>query len=209
MSEPMLSRQNITSGKSLHIRTDATSCINSHSDPRVFIDSLKVAGKSLDKNLVAIDGGESVTASDKATGAACVIEANIVPGSINPTVSLLLGVLMDSATKSELEEKLSQVKNSGTTDIEIEFGSANKKQEFKSDEKWGIIADLSDFKFFPINPNVFEYKIMATELMGVAKNGMKYHLIEFEGLTTEKGDLNVCSAASTDKGTAKIGYIAV
>lgn len=38
---------------------------------------------------------------------------------------------------------------------------------------------------------------------------MKYHLIEFQGLTTEKGDLNVCSAASTDKGTAKIGYIAV
>ena len=207
MSEAMIDRLTVTGGKQIDIRNDPTSAIGSHSDPRVFVDSLTIAGEKIEKNLVAIDGGIDVTSADKATAAANIIELQIKPGSINPTVNIMLGVLMNSSTRSKLEEKISQVNNSGTTDIEIEFGSTNKNQEFKSDEKWGLIADLSNFKFFPISPKAFEFKIVPTELMGVSKSGMRYHIVEMYGLTTEKGELNVCSAASTDKGVAKIGYI--
>ncbi|MBK2240606.1 intracellular growth locus C protein, partial [Francisella tularensis] len=38
--------------------------------------------------------------------------------------------------------------------------------------------------------------------------GMSYHIISIDGLTTSQGSLPVCCAASTDKGVAKIGYIA-
>ncbi|AIT09602.1 intracellular growth locus C protein [Candidatus Francisella endociliophora] len=207
MSEEMLTRQNITSGAPLNIETGVTSSIGSHSSPRVFVDSLTIAGESFDKNIVAIDGGEDVTKADKATAAAAIIAMTISPGSINPTVTLTLGVLINSNTRAKLEEKISQVLNSGTNDIKIKLGAANKKQEFKTDEKWGVVADVSNFEFFPISPRAFSFHIDPTDLMGVSKNGMRYHIIEIGGLTTEKGELNVCSAASTDKGVAKIGYI--
>ena len=71
----------------------------------------------------------------------------------------------------------------------------------------GAIVDLSDLELFPISTSVFKFSIEPTELMGVSKKGMRYHIIEVEGLTTEKGELDVCSAASSDKGVAKIGYI--
>ena len=133
----MLNRQQITSGQTLHINTGYTSCIGSHADPRIFVDSLTIAGESFNKNLVAIDGGEDVTKADKATAAASIISAVISPQSLNPTISLTLGVLIDSSTRAKVQEKISQVLNSGTIDIQIKLGATNKKQEFKTDEKWG------------------------------------------------------------------------
>ena len=207
MSEEMLNRQDVTSGKPLHINTGFTACIGSHSEPRIFLDSLTIAGESFDKNLVAIDGGEDVTKADKATAAASVIQISISPQSLNPTIEVALGVLINSSTRAKLQEKISQVLNAGTTDIQIKFGAANKKQEYKTDEMWGNIIDLSSLELFPISLNSFTFNITPTELMGVSKKGMRYHIIEIKGLTTEKGELDVCSAASSDKGVAKIGYI--
>ena len=207
-AEPMLSRQDITSGKPLKIKTGTTSCIGAHSDPRIFIDSLEIAGEKLEKNLKAIDGGLALSSVTDATAAANVIDLQIVQGSISPTVNMLLGVLMNSKTKTKLEEKISQVHSSGATDIEIKFGKSNEKQEFKSDKKWGIIIDLGGAKFFPISPNAFEFKIIPTELLGVSDEGMKFHLIEIYGLTTKDGRFDVCSAASTDKGVVETSSIA-
>lgn len=206
MSE-MLNRQQITSGQTLHIHTSRDSCIGSHSEPRIFVDSLTIAGEIFNKNLVAIDGGEDVTKADKATAAASIIRAVICPQSLNPTIALTLGVLIDSKTRASVQEKISHILSSGTINIQIKLGATNKKQEFKTDEKWGAIVDLSDLELFPINTSVFKFSIEPTNLMGVSKNGMSYHIIEIEGLTTEKGELDVCSAASSDKGVAKIGYI--
>ena len=133
----MLNRQQITSGQTLHINTGYISCIGSHSEPRIFVDSLTIAGESFNKNLVTIDGGEDVTKVDKATAAASIIRAVICPQSLNTTIALTLGVLIDSHTRAKVQEKISQVLNSGTIDIQIKLGATNKKQEFKTDEKWG------------------------------------------------------------------------
>ncbi|MDE5037847.1 type VI secretion system tube protein IglC, partial [Francisella tularensis] len=53
MSE-MITRQQVTRGETIHVRTDPTACIGSHPNCRFFIDSLTIAGEKLDKNIVAI-----------------------------------------------------------------------------------------------------------------------------------------------------------
>ncbi|MDE4955329.1 type VI secretion system tube protein IglC, partial [Francisella tularensis] len=80
-------RHPVTRGETIHVRTDPTACIGSHPNCRLLIDSLTIAGEKLDKNIVALEGGEDVTKADSATDAASVIRISITPGSINPTIS--------------------------------------------------------------------------------------------------------------------------
>ena len=204
----MITRQQVTSGESITVVTDATACIGSHPDRRLFVDSLSIAGESFDKNLVAIEGGDDVTKADSATAAASVIRLDITPGSINPTISIVFGALIKSSFRVKLQEKVSSILKAGATDIKIKLGNSNKKQEYKTDDAWGIMIDLSGLELYPISAEAFSINIDPTELMGVSKDGMCYHIISIEGLTTSKGSLPVCCAASTDKGVAKIGYIA-
>ncbi|MFC4892161.1 type VI secretion system tube protein IglC [Pseudofrancisella aestuarii] len=207
MSE-IISRQTVTSGQTISVRTGTTACIGSHPNPRIFIDSLEIAGEKVDKKIVAIEGGDDVTKADDATAAASVISLTITPGSINPTISIVLGTLINSSTRVKIQEKVSDILKAGATDMKIKLGSSNKKQEYKTDDKWGITIDISNLELYPISADAFSISIEPTELMGVSKDGMRYHIISIDGLTTDKGSLPVCSAASTDKGVAKIGYIA-
>ena len=205
----MITRQQITMGETIHAYTEPTACIGSHPNPRIFVDSLTIAGESLKKNLAAVEGGENVTKSaETATAAAAVIEVSITPGQINPTCSFVFGALMDAASRTTMEEKVAAALKAGDVDMKIKIGTCNKKQEFKTDQQWGIIIDLSDLELYPISPSAFRLDIKQTELMGVAQHGMNFHVITLEGVTTSKGQLPVCSAASTDKGLATIGYIA-
>ncbi|APC91207.1 Intracellular growth locus, subunit C [Francisella sp. MA067296] len=207
MSE-MITRQQVTSGETINVRTDPTACIGSHPGRRLFIDSLTIAGESLDKNIVAIEGGDDVTKADSATAAASVIRLSITPGSINPTISIVFGALIKSSIRTTLEEKISNILQASGTDMTIKLGNSNKKQEYKTDDAWGIMIDLSNLELYPISAEAFSINIEPTELMGVSKDGMRYHIISIDGLTTSQGSLPVCGAASTDKGVAKIGYIA-
>ncbi|WP_432772856.1 type VI secretion system tube protein IglC [Francisella salimarina] len=207
MSE-MITRQQVTSGETIHVRTDPTACIGSHPHRRLFIDSFSMAGVNLDKNIVAIEGGGDVTKADSATAAASVIRLSITPGSINPTISITLGALIKSSVRTLLEGAVSSILQAGATDMKIKLGSSNKKQEYKTDDAWGIMIDISNLELYPISSEAFSIKIEPTELMGVSKDGMRYHIISIDGLTTSQGSLPVCGAASTDKGVAKIGYIA-
>lgn len=204
----MITRQQVTSGETINVRTDPTACIGSHPKPRLFVDSLTIAGEALDKNIVAIDGGEDVTKADSATAAASVIRLSITPGSINPTISIVLGALIKSSVRVKLQEKISNILQASATDMKIKLGNCNKKQEYKTDEAWGIMIDLSNLELYPISAEAFSINIEPTDLMGVSKDGMRYHIISIDGLTTSQGSLPVCCAASTDKGVAKIGYIA-
>ncbi|MDE4942787.1 type VI secretion system tube protein IglC, partial [Francisella tularensis] len=48
----MITRQQVTSGETIQVRTDPTACIGSHPNCRVCIDSLTIDGEKLDKNIV-------------------------------------------------------------------------------------------------------------------------------------------------------------
>ncbi|MBK2029431.1 intracellular growth locus C protein [Francisella noatunensis] len=204
----MITRQQVTSGEIIYVWTDPTACIGSHPNRRLFIDSFTMAGIDLDKNIVAIEGGEDVTKADSATAAASVIRLSITPGSINPTISITLGALIKSNTRTLLESAVSSILQAGATDMKIKLGNSNKKQEYKTDDAWGIMIDISNLELYPISAEAFSIKIEPTELMGVAKDGMRYHVVSIDGLTTSQGSLPVCCAASTDKGVVRIGYIA-
>ena len=208
MAQEMITRQQITGGETITVETGPTACMGSHPDRRLYVDSLEIAGETIDKNLVAIEGGDDVTKADSATAAASVIHVSIHPGSINPTIEITFGALISSSVRTKLQEKVSNVSTASANDITIKLGNTNKKQEYKTDDKWGIMIDLSNLELYPVSAESFSISIQPTELMGVAKNGMKYHIITINGLTTDKGSLPVCSAASTDKGVSKIGYIA-
>ncbi|MDE4972266.1 type VI secretion system tube protein IglC, partial [Francisella tularensis] len=72
----------------------------------------------------------------------------------------------------------------------------------------GIMTDLPNLEINPTSATAYSISIEPTELMGVSKDGMSYHIISIDGLTTTQGSLPVFCAASKDKGDAKIGYIA-
>lgn len=109
----MITRQQVTSGEIIYVWTDPTACIGSHPNRRLFIDSFTMAGIDLDKNIVAIEGGEDVTKADSATAAASVIRLSITPGSINPTISITLGALIKSNTRTLLESAVSSILQAG------------------------------------------------------------------------------------------------
>ncbi|MEY8768745.1 type VI secretion system tube protein IglC [Francisella philomiragia] len=208
MSE-MITRKQVTSGETIFVRTEPTACIGSHPNRRLFIDSLSIADESLDKNIVAIEGGEDVTKADSATAAASIIDLSITPGSINPTISIVFGILMKSSVKTSLEGAISRVLKAGANNMKIKLGNSNKKQEFKTDNAWGIMIDVSNLELYPVSLESFSVDIEETELMGASSsNSKKYFIVAMDGLTTSQGSLPVCGAASTDKGVAKIGYIA-
>lgn len=207
MSE-MITRQQVTSGETINVRTDPIACIGTRLSRRLFINALTIAGVSLDKNIVALEGGEDAANAVSATAAASVIRLSITPGSINPTISIVFGALIKSGVRTTIEGAISPILQNGATDLTIKLGNSNKKQEYKTDGVWGIMIDISGLELYPISTEAFSISIEPTDLMGISKNGERYYIISIDGLTTSQGSLPVCGAASTDKGVAKIGYIA-
>lgn len=207
MSE-MITRQQVMRGETLHMRTDPLACFGSHPDRRVYTETLSIAGESLDKNIVGIEGGEDITQVDSATASATLIAASITPGSISPTISITFGALIKSNVRTKLEEKVSNILQASATDMKIKLGNCSKKHEYKSDEAWAIMMDLSNMELYPISADAFFINIETTEMLGVSNEGMRYHIMTIDGLTTSQSTIPVCGAASTDKMIAKIGYIA-
>ncbi|MDE4938445.1 type VI secretion system tube protein IglC, partial [Francisella tularensis] len=80
--------------------------------------------EKLDKNNVDIEGGEDVKKDDSATAAASVIRLSIKPGSINPTISITLGVLIKSNVRTNIEEKVSSILQASATDMKIKLGNS-------------------------------------------------------------------------------------
>lgn len=53
--------------------------------------------------------------------------------------------------------------------MKIKLGNSNKKQEYKTDDAWGIMIDISNLELYPISAEAFSIKIEPTELMGLRK----------------------------------------
>lgn len=198
-----ISRLNVTSGDPINVETRENAATTNGKGNRIFVDSLKIADEEIEKNIVALDGGEELTNADSATAAGVIIAIEIEPQTINPAISLTLGVMIDSSLKTTLEEKISKISSGSIEDIKVELGSTNENQEYKTDDKWGLIMDLSSFELYPI-ADEFSFEIHKTDILGQGKKGLAYHIIEMRGLTTDETKLDVCSAESTAKGVYKL-----
>ncbi|MDE4976238.1 intracellular growth locus C protein, partial [Francisella tularensis subsp. holarctica] len=79
--------------------------------------------------------------------------------------------LIKSNVRTKIEEKVSSIIQASATDMKIKLGNSNKKQEYKTDESWGIMIDLSNLELYPISSKAFSNSKEPTELMGVSKDG--------------------------------------
>lgn len=202
-----LSRLTVKEGKPFGLDFPTNAYRETNSEISVFdTGEIEFMGHKFQKSFFAAGVGDDVSKIDSPTASAIFKFFGVKPGHLNPEIDVTIGVLMNAATRVELEDKIADLMQSSTSEETIlKISSTNTNQELKEDGKAGLILDLSGLALTSLN-NITNIDIIPTEMLGQAKNGMRFTYIKIAGATTSQKDLPVCSAQSTSRGVYRMSF---
>ncbi|WP_119344751.1 type VI secretion system tube protein IglC [Facilibium subflavum] len=203
--EPKVPRSVVLDAKPLSFRLGEADFAGSHSRPRVFFDSLTILGKDVGKYLFAIDGGQDLNEVTSPTAAANLIEFHLSGPQMKANLEITVGLPLSPSLKEELDSLISSVKKSEAQDVTIKFGATNQKQEYKNDDQWGKIVDLSELVVCPIENTGFNIDMQQYGFLGGSTASADYYILTITGIMIDKANfskaaLDVEHSNSTDKG---------
>ena len=200
-----VTRSVITDAKALSFKLEEASFAGAHSKPRIWFDKLEILGQDMGKFLFAIDGGQNINDVTSPTAAANLIEFHLAGPQMKASLEMTIGVPINPKLKTTLETLLSSVKKSEAKDTTIKFGDANKKQEYKNNEEWDIIVDLSDLVLKPIDNSSFNIDFKRYGFLGGSTAEADYYILQITGVMIDKKNftkkaLDIVHGESTEKG---------
>lgn len=166
----------------------------SGTDQRVFFESATIYGVSLEKNIIACEGGDESGQSTSATAAAVLSHIYIAPVVETSTVNFSVLIALNPDMKQELEKNIGTV-NSGAAaeNNKIVLGATNEKQEFKeADEQWGYIFqwDGNDCTFVPITQQGQASLAEDLQYGAALPPGYKFYLLEVQAHKIDEKSYN-------------------
>lgn len=214
---PLVPREVVEQASALDIHLQSQNALLVNKDSRIWMDSLKVFGVDLSKNLVALEGGEQMSEVQGPTAAAILTDCYIAGVNEESRFDFSVIVALDAATKGKLTTNITEV-NSGKAaadNAQVTIGTTNSKQESKEDapDAWGIAIDLSDCVLVPITG---QGNVSTTPEQNVGASlpeGYALYRIEFSGYKIDHNSFNKRSfpvehELSSEKGEYPINFVA-
>ncbi|MEY8872627.1 type VI secretion system tube protein IglC [Francisella philomiragia] len=188
--------------KPLAFRTKPGAYAGTSVETRVWVDKLKIFGFECTQAFYATEGGTEAAKikDDGVTASGIVVDFSLAGPQLSASVDLTLGVALTNNKFDELQNCIKEAKSGTSTDPYIEFGTSNKLQELKeSDDKneWGLMCDVSDLIFTPIEPAEFQVEFTNLGIQGGLSVRADYYLIHFSGLML---DAKTCKVQEIEVG---------
>ena len=210
MSAITLKRSVVNSIQPVTFYLGQESFMGAGTDPRIFCDALKINGDEVAKNIIAVDGGEEISAVTDETAACVVTGMNIERNIKSARISTEIGIVINAETRGKLETQLEALNNSTSQDtFKVEYGAANKKQEFKTDQKWGIIMDLSSLELYTdrssrgyLTPVSSSYQ---ESIVGSGEEN--FEILTLEGFLTKQKTIDVGFSTSDENGAIRLNSV--
>ncbi|MBK2125035.1 type VI secretion system tube protein IglC [Fangia hongkongensis] len=203
--EPKVPRSVVLDAKPLSFRLGEADFAGSHSRPRVWVDSCTILGQDMGKYLFAIEGGQDLNEVTSPTAAANLIEFHLSGPQMKANLEITIGLPLSPSIKEKIEALVSSVKKSEADDNTIKFGTVNTKQEYKNDDQWGQIVDISELVVTPIENSGFNIDMQQYGFLGGSTASADYYILTITGIMVDKSNfsksaLDVEHGNSTDKG---------
>ena len=188
------------------------SFMGSSTQPRMFIDSLNLNGIAVAKNIIAIDGGAEISTIADETAACVIISVNIERSIKSCRIDMEIGIIIDSETRGKIETQLEALNNSTSSEkFKVTFGASNKKQEFKTDQKWGNIMDFSSFEMYTDRSSRGSIEAIhdSSNLTdsSVGSGAENFEVLSLQGFITDVATLDVGFAASDENGILRLNSV--
>jgi len=203
--EPKVARSVVLDAKPLSFKLGEADFAGSHSKARVWFDSLTILGQDMGKFLFAIDGGQNLNDVTSPTAACNLIEFHLSGPQMKASLEVTIGLPISPKMKTTLEGLISSVKKSEAKDTSIKFGKTNASQEYKNDDKWDVITDLSELVLVPVENSVFNIDFQQYGFLGGSTAAADYYIVTISGVMLDKANfskaaLDVVHGESTEKG---------
>ena len=213
--QPQIDRNVVLDMKPLAFETHPGAYAGTTTHSRVWIDELSIFGFKCAKVFYATEGGtEASKIKDNGVTAAGIVSKFSLAGpQLSAAASLTLGIPLTKNQWDQLQEKVKNVQKGTASgeDALIKFGKSNELQELKESEKenkWGLMCDVSNLVFTPIDPKrVPDLKDISHNLgiQGGLSVRTDYHLITFDGLMLDAqncdvSEIQVCHGDPNAKG---------